>query len=141
VDHGLHTGHAYRMGGVVQGRLGQFEDGAPRPLQRMLTRSRMTRQPPGPLERALAAVLQHVSGRGGLVSRPLRECPSFALSAYAADCEHRYKLCHQPGITVDEAAIDGTLSAWRGCVCCPPTRPRSHLNHLFITPLLPNRVC
>jgi hypothetical protein len=33
------------------------------------------------------------------------------------------KLYHQPGNTVEETAINGTLSAWRG-VYCPPTRVR-----------------
>jgi hypothetical protein len=63
----------------------------PRDPRTMPTESRMTRQPPGPLERALAAVLQHGSSRDGLLSRLLRESLSFALSAYAADCEYRYQ--------------------------------------------------
>jgi hypothetical protein len=61
VGHIPQTWQVYRMGGVTQGRLGQFESGAPRPLNGTADAIKDDPSTPRPPSQCSAAVLQHFS--------------------------------------------------------------------------------
>jgi hypothetical protein len=67
VGHIPQTWQVYRMGGVTQGRLGQFESGAPRPLNGTADAIKDDPSTPRPPSQCSAAVLQHFFSHGGWI--------------------------------------------------------------------------